>query len=88
MSIKTNIISLLMISTSMILLSCSNDSSSNVGSADVTSMKGIEEFVGEKITAKGSLECNKEGAPDKAGAHYLKFQDETELKFPMMTTCG
>jgi len=47
----------------------------------INSMNGIDNCAGNTIDAVGILECVKPGVPGKAGVHYLKFSDGTELRF-------
>ena len=47
----------------------------------ITSSKNIENCVGGKIEAVGTLQCQKPNIDMKAGVHYLIFDDKTELRF-------
>lgn len=52
-----------------------------VNCLQISSIKGIEKCLGKKIEAIGMLDCRKEGVPLKAGVHWLKFPDGSELRF-------
>jgi len=49
--------------------------------SEVVSILNTDECIGERVEAIGILECTKPGVSPKAGVHYLKFEDGTELRF-------
>ena len=58
-----------------------NTQITQVNCSNIISMRGIEKCLGHKIKAIGILECEKFNTPQKAGVHYLKFNNGTELRF-------
>ena len=55
--------------------------SNSVDCANVVSTEGIEACIGEKITAKGSVECEGDCGGGKANSVSLRFPDGTQLLF-------
>ncbi len=49
--------------------------------SEVNSMSNIENCIGNNIQATGMLKCDKPNVDRKAGVHFLKFEDATELRF-------
>lgn len=58
-----------------------NSQTENINCSNITSADAINKCIGKKVEVIGILECEKPEIPTKAGVHFLKFEDGSEIRF-------